>query len=235
MIPPPIQVIPMHRLACLTALVAALLAAALPARAADADLQAWTLLTAQGHVSERVRLYAELQPRVALSPGAFFDRLLVRGAVGWDLRRDVTVWLGYAWTPTFPGGFRDEQRPFQQLTVGEALAGGRLLNRTRLEQRLVAGDDLSLRLRHMVRYARPMAEGSPWLLAAYDELFWNLNAPERGARQGFDRNRLFVGVNRVAGGVTLEAGYLLEVSRRPEPKPLLLRSGVVLGAAWNLP
>jgi hypothetical protein len=216
-------------------LVAALLAAAPPARAADADLQSWTLLTAQGHVTGRVRLYGELQPRMALAPEAFFDRLLVRGAIGWDLRRDVTVWLGYAWTPTFPGGFRDEQRPFQQLTIGEDLLGGRLLNRMRLEQRLVEGDDLSLRLRHLVRYARPLAPGSPWLLAAYDELFWNLNAPERGARQGFDRNRLFLGVNRVAGRVTLEAGYLLEVSRRPDPKPLLLRSAVVLGAAWNLP
>ncbi len=42
--------------------------------------------------------------------------------------------------------------------------------------------------------AAPLAPGSSWLLAAYDELLWNLNAPARGARQGFDRNRLFLGV-----------------------------------------
>jgi hypothetical protein len=168
---------------------------------------------------------------VALLPDVAMDRFIARGAVGWDLKPDLTIWLGYAWTPTFSGGMKVEHRPFQQLTINRALAGGKMLNRTRLEERFIPGDDLSLRLRHMVRYAHPIAEGSSWLLAAYDELFWNLNAPNTGPRQGFDQNRLFIGVNRVVGSVVLEAGYMLDVVARPEPKPMLLRSNIVLGAA----
>jgi len=80
---------------------------ALPARAFDQDLQDWTLVTVQGHVTENVRLYGELQPRLALDSGAL-DRLLVRGAIGYDLSSQVSLWAGYAWTPLFASGFKDE-------------------------------------------------------------------------------------------------------------------------------
>ena len=211
-----------------------LAAAPLPARA-EADLQAWTLLTLQGHMTSRSRLYAELQPRVALVPDAHLDRLLVRAALGWDLGREITVWLGYAWTPTFPAGFVDEKRPFQQLTIGTRGAAGAMQNRTRIEQRFIEGSDLSLRLRHMLRVQRPVEAGSRWLLVAYDELFVNLNDATGGPSAGFDQNRTYVGAGRVIDRVTLEAGYMLDAVARPSPRTWLLRSNLVLGVAIVLP
>ena len=86
-----------------------------------------------------------------------------------------------------------------------------------------------------MRFARRIAEGSPWQLAAYDELFVNLNESAGGPARGLDQNRLFVGLGRVMGPVTVEAGYLLDTVVRPEPKPLLQRSCIVLWAALSFP
>jgi hypothetical protein len=218
------------------ALIAALLLLPTTLPAAESDLQSWTLLTAQGHVAERVRLYAEVQPRLSLLPELGLDRLLLRGAAGYDLTPSVTLWLGYAFTPLFQPVFESEQRPFQQLTVNTTFDAGLLVNRTRFEQRFIEGKDLSIRLRHMVRFVRPVAAGSSWDLAAYDELFVNLNAPDVGPAQGFDQNRLFLGLaRRFVGGLAFEFGYLLDAVARPEPKPLLLRHCVVTWLAWNWP
>ncbi len=217
------------------ALVSLLAVAPVAANAIDSDVQEWTLATAQGHVAPRMRLYGEVQPRLALTPETGIDRLLLRGAVGFDLLPNVAIWAGYAWTPTFQPSFAGEHRPFQQLTVSTTVLGGALLNRTRFEQRFISGADLSLRLRHMVRYARPFVTESPWLWVVYDELFVNANAPEVGPARGIDQNRLFVGINRVVGPAMLELGYLLDTIVRPDPKPLLQRSIVVTGVAFNLP
>lgn len=206
----------------------------LPARASDTEFQGWTVLTAQGHVAERVRVYAELQPRVGLSPDAFLDKLLVRAALGWDITPSVTAWLGYAWTPGFHPAFKDEQRPFEQLTINSRVAGGSLQNRTRLEERFIEGANLSLRLRHLVRYAHPLGDDSPWLGVVSDELFVNANAPTIGPAQGIDQNRAFIGIDRAVGKVMLEFGYMLDTVVRPE-KPVLQRSNVILGVALNLP
>jgi hypothetical protein len=211
------------------------------AQAVEQDEQSWTLLTAQGHPAEKVRLYGELQPRLTL-PDLKVDRMLWRGAVGYDLSPSLSLWAGYGWTPlygdkSFGGGFRNEQRGFLQLLSTMKPMGGTLVNRTRLEDRLIEGADPSFRLRHMLRYTHAFEAGSPWLWAAHDEAFVNLNAAggQKALSQGFDQNRLYVGVDRVIGQVTLEAGYLMNYMHRATMPEDLLGHVLLLSAALNLP
>ena len=196
------------------ALVLGAIGPASPARAADSDGQAWTMFAAQGHIARRVRLYLEAQPRMALDD-VRLDRMLLRAAVGYDLSRHASLWLGNGWTPLVTPDFQDEQRPFQQLLLTHRPAGGTLINRTRFEQRRIEGSDLSLRVRHLVRFLRPFTATSPWRWILSDEVFVNLNAPGRGPVQGFDQNRVFAGLGFQAGAVLFEAGYLNDfIARR---------------------
>ena len=211
-----------------------LVAMAGPARALEQDAQAWRLFTVQGHFADRWRFFGESQLRFKV-PSFLPDRSLLRAAVGYDVTPAVSVWAGYGWTPTWQPDFKDEQRPWQQLLVNTRPLGGALTNRTRFEQRFVADAPLSLRVRHMTRFARPLVEGSPWLWAAYDELFVHLNDAAGVSSAGLDQNRLFVGVNRVIKQVTLEVGYLHNYYWRAEQPENKLRHALVLAPYWNLP
>jgi hypothetical protein len=195
--------------------VALALLTSLTAQAAppEHDLQAWTLITAWARV-DRVRFFGEVQPRVSLTGGKF-DRLLVRPAIGWQLTPEVSLWLGYVWTPTF-GPFRDEHRPFQQLLTEHRFGVFSFVNRFRFEQRLIGGTTFpSFRLRHMARAVVRFGERSPWGLAAYEELFFNLNSVAGGPEGGFDQNRFFLGLNLKVDALQFELGYLHNFVARP--------------------
>jgi hypothetical protein len=198
------------------------------------DLQSWTLLTAWGR-KDRFRWYAEAQPRVSLTSGRF-ERLLLRPAVGLQVTPEVSLWLGYAWTPTF-GPYRDEQRPFQQVLVEQRLAGiVTLINRFRVEERFIADTGgASIRLRHMVRAVVRFGANSPWGLAASEELFVTLNQIDRGPAPGFDQNRAFLGLNVKVDTWQFELGYMnVYVERAGPPAERMLHTitGMVI---WNVP
>jgi hypothetical protein len=189
--------------------------------AAESDLRAWSLFALQGNLNSRWALYGEVQPRFGEGLSQL-DRVLVRGAVGFRLRPKLSAWLGYAWTPTFGGelGFRDEQRPFQQLTWEEDLAPGIYLqNRSRLEQRWIEGSGgLSLRFRHLARMVVWPVRAARWGLAFSNEVFLTINDLSSGPPAGFDQNRTFVGLNyRWSYEVELEVGYLNNVVRQRAP------------------
>jgi hypothetical protein len=68
----------------------------------------------------------------------------------------------------------------------------------------------------MVRFTRPIKEGSKWSPLAYDELFVNLNSTDRGPTSGYDQNRIFLGVSRPTNPkLRLETGYLFTHMNRP--------------------
>ncbi|MDX2012474.1 MAG: DUF2490 domain-containing protein [Myxococcaceae bacterium] len=203
-------------LVCLVSSVASAQEAAAPPAPIEHDLQSWTLLTAWGR-KERFRWYAEAQPRVGLTTGRF-ERLLVRPAVGLQVTPEVSLWLGYAWTPTF-GPYRDEQRPFQQVLVEQRLAGiVTLINRFRVEERFIADTGgASIRLRHMVRAVVRFGASSAWGVAASEELFVTLNQVDRGPAAGFDQNRAFLGLNVKVDAWQFELGYMNVYVERAGP------------------
>jgi len=205
------------RLTFLTvAAAAASLHAALPQKAyaqTAHDEQVWANLTVMGPIAGDVVYFAEVQPRGSDGVSRL-DQLILRGAVGWKLSPDVTLYQGYAHVVVPVEGGRDanEERSFQQVsaTVGRPW-GGELSSRTRLEQRWRSdGHDVGWRLREMVRYEKPLHEGSDAANALVSaEAFVALNSTDWGARGGFDQLRTFVGAELgLAGASTIEVGYL---------------------------
>lgn len=186
-----------------------------PARA-DTDSQSWMLFTAMGRFAPRVRWYAEFQPRFSVVDHEAVERVLVRGAVGWQASRQWSIWQGVAETPLQRPSQRGEVRWFQQFLYEDKVGDLRVTGRTRLEQRDIAGTpDQSHRFRTLWRLAKPLAPNGPLQAVVYDEVFWNLNTVASGPSAGFDRNRTFIGASRRIGpGVRVEAGWLREDSVR---------------------
>ncbi len=201
-------------------LLAGLLLAPSPAAAVDTDFQEWSLFMVQKDLGKRWIGYFEVQPRFG-NDVSELDRLIVRPAVGYRINPNISIWQGYGYTPQFAPAFRGEHRSFQQLLAEHDLGTGRIINRTRLEQRFI--DDAggtSVRLRHMVRLTHPIGRSKRWSWVGYNEFFFNLNSVSAGPQAGFDQNRVFVGVNRkVNQRLLLEAGYLADFINSPAPTP----------------
>jgi hypothetical protein len=200
--------------------VLAVATAAAPARADDVDTQAWGVFTVQKELSPRWRAYFEVQPRFGQDVNGL-ERLLVRPAIGYRIRPNLSVWQGYGWTPLVDPTFVDEHRLFQQLLYEDNLGKASVSNRVRLEERFIEhAGGTALRFRNMLRVSHPISADKKWALVGFDEFFWNLNSTTRGPVSGFDQNRLFFGISRQLNPqVRLETGYLLDLINSPRGKP----------------
>jgi hypothetical protein len=193
-------------------------------RAMESDRHAWLNVTGIGRLgnfqsgNSPWRYWVEAQTRFNDDVSRRFQTI-ARPAIGYDLSNRLTVWAGSAWIETEgSAGTRSEHRPWQQLTwFPEAGVGGFSLQlRPRLEQRMLQGSEKTgWRFRQFVRGTSPLG-GSVWSLILQDEIFFNLNDTDYGARGGFDQNRAFVGVGYQATRIArLEAGYLNMFMRTP--------------------
>lgn len=199
------------------------------------DLQQWDIVTLRADLPHKVLLYAEVQPRMG-DGISHLDRFLIRPAIGYQLTPKLSVWQGYAWTPTFlsnknEGHFNSEQRLFQQLLREDKLNKLSLTNRTRLEERFINGSSsMSVRVRHMLRLSYPICKSEKWSLVGYEELFWNLSNAVGGPQAGFDQSRTFVGLNRkISKHLSIEAGYMANYVNRYNSMPDKLNHIVLLG------
>ncbi len=204
------------------ALPALLLAS--PARA-DEDVQAWGGLVAQGAVKGDLYVWLEGQARFTDDVGQL-GQWILRPAAGVRFAPDATALAGYAYVETrsSAGATTREHRPWQQIQL--PILRGRdgkplLVNRTRLEQRMVEGRDRTgWRLRQLVRAQLPIADGGRVQAVVFTEGFFNLNSTDFGARKGVDQWRTFVGVGLPVGKrMRIEPGYLNQhVFRRGEDR-----------------
>lgn len=188
--------------------------AALPTDAAtEVDNRIWFNLNAQGQLPfENFGWYAELQPRTR-EEGEELDQLLVRAAVNYKLSQQSSLWLGYGniRTHRIDAGIVDENRLWQQYTHNfNVFDDVVILSRTRLEQRKVeTGHDIGHRVRQMLRFTKPFGTGSRLSLTGSNEVYFNVNDTDWGARSGFDQNRLFVGIAyALSPKARVEARYL---------------------------
>jgi hypothetical protein len=196
-------------------LLAAALTAAAPARAETvSDMRIWLNGTVMGPISGRVIYFAEVQPRF-YEGSSRLGQLILRGAVGWEFSKRLSVYQGYARVidPVLGGRDLQEDRVFQQVswTIGK-IGRGTLSSRTRLEERWRSdGEAMGIRLRDMIRYVHPLRHdgGGPKALV-YAEPFVNLKGSDWGMRRGHDQLRSFIGLEVPVGTgkSTIEAGYL---------------------------
>ena len=179
----------------------------------EEDGRLWFNLNAIGKLpAQSWQWYAELQPRWR-EEGSHMDQLLIRPAVFYQINRQTSLWLGYAHVMTYPDGKKsfDENRTWQQLLHNfEPMGSISLQSRTRFEQRFIENsDETGYKIRQMIRLTIPSQLSPKLQWVVYDEYFMNLNDTDFGARQGFDQNRAFLGVNwAFAPTFKLEVGYL---------------------------
>lgn len=201
------------RIAIASAVAVALAA---PANATE-DFRVWGNVTATvklGSIDpslDKWRLWLESQGRFR-EDASVADQALGRVGVGYVLSDRLSLWVGYGRFATFreSGGTQEEDRVWQQALLSEKTPLGDLSSRTRLEQRLI--EDVSRvewRARQQLRFSRPLAEGSPFSLIVWDEVFLRLNSTTPTARFGFDQNRGFAGLGySVSKEARLEIGYM---------------------------
>jgi hypothetical protein len=185
------------------------------------DFQSWSLLTANISLDSEKKwlLYLEEQVRVGHDFNNL-ERTLTRPAIGYNYDKNLTFYLGYAWTPTYintsyDDDFRDEHRIWQQILYKHTYIGLDWQHRLRQEQRFI--DDASSaanRTRYLLRASYKFTDSDTYGLTAYNELFVNLNTVERGPRAGFDRDRFFVGPFFQVDNARYELGYLGEFGKR---------------------
>ena len=208
----------------------------------DDNLQLWNPVNIKGHLHEKVPVHLELQPRSNLAgsettnPNAF-SLLIVRPAIGVQLNKQVSIWQGYGWTPSFNPEYRDEHRLFQQLLIETPLKHLTLTNRSRLEERFIqdTNGEASVRVRHQLRVTVPLDKQKKWNAVIYDEPFFNLNSVPTGPQAGFDQNRIFVGFQRrLNRHATVEAGYINNYVNRRSPVRDRLNHAIVLGLNFNV-
>lgn len=199
--------------------LAAVLQMATPASAnGEVDAQHWHNVFVQGRLvvpgassspeTSPALFYLEAQPRLSLLQ-ARPERVLFRGALGWELARGLTLWGGVGAIPVFdaPHWSAGELRLWQQVMFVDRLGPVQLMWRGRMEQRAFEGGvEPALRARVMLRGVvdLPVAD---WAIVAFDEAFVGVAGP--ASRLGFDQNRAFVGVmHRVVPWMSIEGGYL---------------------------
>ncbi len=183
------------------------------------DFRLWTNVTAVtdlGHLSSRLtrwRLWTEVQNRFRdLAKDEDLDQLLVRSGLGYELAKDLSVWLGYGYIPVFAeaGKVVNEHRLWQQLLWSSEFDRFSFTSRSRLEQRFIEGAGVTAwRYRQFVRLAHPLARPLPLSLVLWDEAFVHLNSASPTIQTGLDQNRIFAGLGwQVTQPARIEIGYL---------------------------
>lgn len=174
----------------------------------------WTMSLTRLTFSGHWRGFVDIQPRFTINDisggdNGQLDMLLMRGAVGYQLTKNIGLYQGYANIPTYDPK-KVEHRSFQELFIKQPLKKGVFAHRLRFEQRDLDGvDDTAYRFRYFVRLVYPLNNWHPKLsLAVNEEVFVNLNDADGGPQSGFNQNRLFMGVNyRLNPNLAYELGY----------------------------
>lgn len=174
----------------------------------------WLMSLSRFQFSEHFRAFLDIQPRFTVEdiPGGdngSIDTLLMRGALGYQIKPNIGLYQGYAMIPTYDPD-RVEHRSFQELLAKQSFNKATLIHRVRFEQRFLEGvDDTALRVRYFGRFTYPLHQIHDKLsLAINEEVFIHVNDNDGGPQSGFNQNRLFIGLNyRVSKTLAFETGY----------------------------
>ena len=193
---------------------------------ATADFQSWVPININTKLTEQLRGFLELQPRIGNNTSNL-TTAIVRPALGWAINEQATLWIGYLMqadsvTPD-SDRYGTENRAWQGFTWRDTANEKQFIweVRNRLEERFLAGNsDPSIRWRTRFR-AEQLISGWPnWSVIASEEIFVNLNDNSNNAQlqAGAQQNRLYAGVGyRFTPEAQVETGYLYQHVWRNSP------------------
>jgi hypothetical protein len=199
-------------------LVCVLLLVATGSHATENDFQFWPSGRINHAINEDWSISFSARGRFDEDASHSADYLL-RPYVSWTLVDNVpfvdslTVMAGYDYLHSFDG--RDEHRAWQSAHHAVEHKRFRGVHRVRLDERFIEGvDPTIIRFRYRLSTSYPFG-GSKWYGFASDEIFANLNDDDEGPVDGFEQNRLRLGVGRhLFGRLRVEGGYEFQYARR---------------------
>jgi hypothetical protein len=199
-------------------LASVLLLAPIASRATDNEFQLWSVGRVNHAINEDWSISFTVRGRFDEDVSHSKDYLL-RPYASWTLVNDVpfidslTVMAGYDYLHSFDG--RDEHRAWQSAHHAVEHEKLRLVHRVRLDERFVEGVGPTIfRFRYRLSTSHPVGD-SAWYGFASDEVFANLNDDDEGPVDGFEQNRLRLGMGRhVFGRLRVEGGYEFQYARR---------------------
>ena len=192
-------------------LLASLGCAHADAEAEPSDSQIWLSTTIKTNGDKSSRLHYALEGQIRLSDRASsIGTLLIRPSVGWRLKPDKTIAIGYAYVDS-PGSKATEHRAWQEFGYHAAGFGrGSLKFRTRLEQRWRSDRAGPVwRMRQRLSYSHDLPNSTASLLVS-DEIFLKLNESESAPFLDYEQNWLFSGLDiPFDQRASLKVGYQL--------------------------
>lgn len=175
----------------------------------------WTQINKQANFKESPHWLYYLEGNFRFfSPHHFYDQLIARSALGYQLTQRISVWQGYDFIPTYvpvQNKIRTEQRLWQQVTWQVTTSTPYSLSlRSRLEERYFEGQSQwGLRLRERLLFRAPNYLFQQYTTILSDEFFIASTGFNSINRNTINQNRFFVGVGiPVFKNSELSVGYL---------------------------
>lgn len=175
------------------------------------DNQLWLNTNTSGKISENILAYGEFQPRL-MNDWNQLNSILYRMGLGFNFKPDWSLWAGYALVHmNYPNHYL-ESRPYLQSSYTFNLSQLSIINRSRIESRNFEDHPKTgIRFRHMLRGTYLFEETKQLYLVLWDEIFYNFNTVPGINHEGFDQNRIFLGLGHKFGEKLrhfIEGGYL---------------------------
>ncbi|MSP27961.1 MAG: DUF2490 domain-containing protein [Methylococcales bacterium] len=196
------------------------------ATTATSDFQSWIPVNINVKLTEQLRGFLELQPRVG-NDHSHLTSMIIRPALGWAVSPQATLWVGYLMqadsTSPSSNHYLIENRAFQGFTWRDTANEKQFIwdVRNRLEERfLPSNSDPSIRWRTRVRVEQLIPNHTDWSVIASEEIFVNLNdnANNVQLQAGAQQNRAYLGFGyRFAPEFQVETGFLYQHVWKKDP------------------
>ncbi|RRJ92655.1 DUF2490 domain-containing protein [Paenimyroides tangerinum] len=169
-----------------------------------------------GNVSVKetpLKVHYEIQDRNH-NIGTDLNQILVRGALQYNFKNEITFGAGYGFiqtekefTPDLPVR---ENRIYQEALMQQNVSKLNFKHRFRYEQRFIENTDFKTRFRYQLGLDIPVYNtdcGKNFYATAYNEIFINGEKTETSGL--FDRNRLFIGAGvKLNKKLAFQAGWM---------------------------
>ena len=179
------------------------------------DFGYWNKANINIPISNRFKFNLDTQYKYQRQDDGFGNSFVLRPSIGIDLFKGLSFWNGYAYYNYGEGSSVFENRIWQQIQYEKEFSKVNLVTRFRLEERFfekIGSDDVGVRGRYLLRSMFPFSKKRNWFLVLSDEILFNFNNSAYGvANNGYEGNRLFVGLNHKFNEyLSAELGYQLE-------------------------
>lgn len=180
----------------------------------------WLFWSHQQKLSERWQFSSDVQVRSADRLG-YANTLLIRPGVGYKLKADQTVTVGYTYFGTWErenneSVHENEHRAFEQFQIEKKIQRIEITNRFRFEQRFLnqEGDHFfAQRFRYYITTQIPLVTDPLFekgiFMTVQNELFLNVQGQKKLGTKLYDQNRSYLGLGyRFNKLFEAEAGYM---------------------------